>query len=205
MNFNNILNQIGEVEKSGKFDSTTSSYFNYIDVNGTDVPPSTNNVSNQPYIHNDKDYINAWNQYSVEQAKLAREFQRQNPDVDMAKIYTDLRDRGFTNSQSSEVAAELRRLYGDRYLTPEQVEATSPNYYDISNKLKIGDIENKQKNYFDSKGIKEQGVTKEKVGYENLIQLRQKEGDKPYDEYFRQLEQEKINKEQLEKDIKNKR
>lgn len=185
MNFNSILTQMGEVEKSGKFDATTSSYFNYIDVSDTDVPPSINNGSNTTPLtkQEQEDYVKTWNQFSKEQAKVAREFQRQYPEFNVDSLYSTLKERGFKNEESDAVSAELQRKHGEKKLKAEDVERVSPDYYTLSNKLKYYDSKYAGKNYFDSYGATEGAVMKDAFGYKNLIQQRQPVGGKPYGEY----------------------
>lgn len=205
MNFNNILSQIIEVDSKG-FDATTGSYFNYIDTGGIDNPPSGNSGSNK--IKGAKnltpeeqaDYIDAWRRFPKEQAKVARYFQEKYPEINVDSLYSSLKETGFTNSKSGEVAAELRRKFGEKYVDVEEVDSISDSYYTLANKLKYYDAKESGKNYFDSTGSLEGNVTKDRFGYENLIQTRFTDGEK-YGEYSKLLREE-IDKKKAERKSK---
>lgn len=200
MNFNNILNQIGEVEKSGKFDATTSSYFNYIDVSGTDVPPSTNNGLNQtktaenikilPYeqwtTEQKQADINAWIGYRDAQAKATAKFQEKNPDIDVAKILRDMSNmEDWSNTKIDQYVKDLEKKYGNRSIEAKDVLESSPDYYKYSNQLKTFDAMKDKSKAFKSKGTLESAGDAESFGWRNLVQRRRVY---PNTEYYQYLE-----------------
>ena len=134
----------------------------------TSDPVATNAVT-------DDMYTEAWGNYGQQQALATKAFQNKFPQVDIANILRESSNRqDFSNQNLDQYAQELTDKFGELKITPDDVKAESPEYYDTLNTIK----QKEQKDQ--TRGELEKEKEDEYFGFKNLLHRRYKTGESFY-------------------------
>jgi hypothetical protein len=228
IDFNKMLDDILKVEQEG-FDATRESYFQRIAPSDTSIPngadnslnmpkiaPNTNlgtNVTQEPvsslnYQPSESEYTSAWQKYPQSQARVIGALKQKYPDVPINDVLVEAKGiENFQNSMSQEYAKPYLEKYGDIYLTPEEVKKADPEYYDLINTLRAGDIARGYGSSSTTRGNKEDITAEDKFGWQHVLQRRITKDNKgnvtePYYYYFREEDVKNKDKKQKNKDTK---
>lgn len=189
--YRNLRDKIFMVEQQG-FNPYTESYETRIgQIEATQptnpnepIKPDESDESTKQAVESDKpagesnktfdDLVKLHNDYRQEQAKITQVIAEENPNIpvqDILQKYSDMAEQGnFSNYLLDKYTQELTKEYGELLVPANRVQEISPNFYQLQQQLREGDLE-WAKNTINTRGDKE-GKEPSYFGWRELLEQR---------------------------------